>query len=251
MTGHWFEDVADHLGTAYLRYSFTKGTRHEVDALIDLLDLVPGERILDVGCGPGRHSLALAERGFDVVGIDIAERFVEIANTNAPDNATFLVCDARDLAFDQEFDAVISLCQGAFGLAGGAGAHDVLPARELDEPILNGMFRALKRGGRLGVSAFSAYFQLRYLEAHDTFDALTGVNHERTSIKSEAGVDQETDLWTTTFTPRELRLLARVVGLEVDDVFSVTPGDYARNAPTIDAPEFLLIAHRPGIKTAP
>ncbi len=44
----------------------------EVDALVSLFGLEPGERVLDVGCGPGRHALELASRGFDVVGVDIS-----------------------------------------------------------------------------------------------------------------------------------------------------------------------------------
>ena len=39
---HWFEPVADHLGSAYLRYSFTKGTAQEVAFLTDVLGLTPG-----------------------------------------------------------------------------------------------------------------------------------------------------------------------------------------------------------------
>ena len=51
---HWFEPLAEHMGSAYLRYSFTKGTVQEVTALEAMLDLPPDARVLDVGCGPGR-----------------------------------------------------------------------------------------------------------------------------------------------------------------------------------------------------
>jgi SAM-dependent methyltransferase len=237
---HWFEPVADHLGGAYLRYSFTKGTEQEVGFLVDVLGLAPGMRLLDVGCGPGRHAHALARQGLEVVGIDISQRFIDLATQGAPPGAAFHRADARALTFDGEFDAAISLCQGAFGLTGGPGAP-----LDGDGAVLDGMARALRPGGRLAVSAFSAYFQVRYLEQHDAFDADAGVNHERTEVRDEAGEGAEVDLWTTCFTPRELRLLAASVGLEVEHIWSVTPGAYARDAPTVDRPELLLVANRP------
>jgi SAM-dependent methyltransferase len=248
---HWFEPLADHLGAAYLRYSFTKGTANEVAFLVEALGLSPGDRVLDVGCGPGRHARALAQQGVMVHGVDISQRFVDLASDGAPDAATFERGDARRLSFDAEFDAAISLCQGAFGLAGGAGA----PAPDLqgsdpDGAILAGMARAVRPGGVVALSAFSAYFQVRYLEEADAFDADAGVNHERTVIKDEAGQDAEHDLWTSCFTPRELRLLARAAGLEPLHVWSVTPGDYARRPPDLDHPEFLLVARRPATPPA-
>ena len=231
---HWFEGIAAHARSAYLRYSFTKGTAQEVGFLVDALGLEPGMRVLDVGCGPGRHAHELARRGIAVHGIDISHDFVELAS-GVEALATFERLDARALAFDAEFDAAISLCQGAFGLLGGTD----------DGAVLAGMARALKPGGRVGVSAFSAYFMCRYLEDHDTFDAAAGVNHERTTVKDEQGSDAEFDLWTTCFTPRELRLLAAAAGLEVEHVWSVTPGAYIRAEPTTETPELLLVARRP------
>lgn len=238
--GHWFEALADHLGPAYLRYSFTKGTDQEVAFLVDALGLEPGMRVLDVGCGPGRHARALAERGISVHGVDISQRFIDLATADSPPGATFERADARSLAFDGEFDAAISLCQGAFGLTGGPGAP-----LDGDGDVLAGMARALRPGGRLAVSAFSSYFMVRYLEEQDTFDAEAGVNHERTTVRDEAGTAVPAEMWTTCFTPRELRLLARLCGLEVEDIWSVTPGRYARERPRTDTPEFLLVARRP------
>lgn len=240
---HWFEDLADHLGGAYLRYSFTKGTEQEIAFLVDVLGLEPGMRVLDVGCGPGRHAHALASRGIVVHGVDISERFVELARRDAPDGATFERLDARALPFDGEFDAAISLCQGAFGLAGGRGAE--AGPLDPDAAVLDGIARAVRPGGRVALSAFSAYFQVRHVEAMGSdFDAVRGVNHERTVIKDEEGTDAEVDLWTTCFTPRELRLLAARAGLDAEHVWSVTPGAYGRDEPTVDSEEFLLVARR-------
>ncbi len=237
---HGFEDLADHLGAAYLRYSFTKGTEQEVGFLVDALGLEPGMRVLDVGCGPGRHAHALGRRGIAVHGIDISQRFVDLAREDAPDGVTFERVDARSLPFADEFDAAISLCQGAFGLADwGTDVTTLDP----DTDVLDGIARALRPGGRAAVTAFSAYFQVRHVEAMGSqFHVNRGVNHERTVIKDEQGRDAEADLWTTCFTPRELRLMARASGLTVNQIWSVTPGAYAREQPTLDSEEFLLVA---------
>jgi SAM-dependent methyltransferase len=238
VTDHWFEPIADHLGSAYLRYSFTKGTRQEVDALVEWLDLPEGSRILDVGCGPGRHAHELARRGMLVHGIDISERFIQLAIESAPEGATFERLDARSMSFKSEFDAVICLCQGAFGLMT-AGNDDLV--------VFDHLARALRPGGKLVLSAFNAYFAVKYHDQAE-FDAGTGVSHEITEVKNEVGEAQSVDLWTGCYTPRELRLMCERVGLDVLAIHSVEPGRYVSEPPTVESPEFLLIASIPLIR---
>jgi len=233
--GHWFEPIAEHLGPAYLRYSFTKGTVQEVDFLCSALPLSPGSRVLDVGCGPGRHAHELARRGVTVHGVDISQRFIDLARSSAPPGASFERLDARALPFDAEFDVAMSLCQGAFGL---------LKADEEDRLVLEGMARAVRPGGRVVLSAFSAYFAVKY-QTDAEFDADLGIDHEHTEVRDPDGAVKPVELWTGCYTPRELRLLVPAAGLRLDAIWSVTPGEYAATRPTTETPEFLVLATRP------
>jgi SAM-dependent methyltransferase len=227
LTGREFEAIADHAGAAYLRYSFTKGTEQEVRFLVGALGLGPGDRVLDVGCGPGRHSNALRRIGIESVGVDISSSFLAAAG-----EGWWVRADARRLPFVRgSFDVAISLCQGGFGLLGG---------RE-EGVVLAEMARTVRSGGKLAVSGFSAYFAVRHLEDGETFDADTGVNHEIATVKDPAGRDRRFGLWTTCFTPREMRLMAAAARVEVTGLWSVSPGDYACRPPDLEHPELLLV----------
>ena len=240
--GPWFNEIAAFLGKAYWApdtsrvMAFTVGTDQEVDFLVDALGLAPGMRVLDVGCGPGRHALALAARGITVHGVDLSPEFVALArDASTGMSATFEVLDVRDLTFHREFDAAICLCQGGFGLLGGTN----------DEAVVGRIAGAVRADGGIAISAFSAYFALRWIEDGDDFDPATGVNHEVATLRNDAGEEITADLWTTCFTARELSLLARDSDLEVIAVSGVTPGDYAIRPVTLDRPELLLLARVP------
>lgn len=236
MPEHWFEPLADHMGSAYLRYSFTKGTEQEVTSLIDALGLRPGMTLLDVGCGPGRHTNEFARRGLLAHGVDISDRFVAIAAAAGVPGASFAREDARSLSFVGQYDAAISLCQGAFGLLG-TDVENIA--------VLDGMARSLRPSGRIALTAFSSYFRVKYQNDTD-FDAVSGVSHEHTELRNEQGQIAPAELWTTCFTPRELRLLFATVGLRIDEMWSVEPGGYHRSVPTVESPEFLVLGTKLG-----
>lgn len=236
----YFQELGDYLGEAYLRYSFTKGTKQEVDFLQELLDLPGGARVLDVGCGPGRHAIPLTQAGLQVTGIDVSERFLEIARDRGNEldlggeRLALFHVDAREMPFDAEFDAVISICEGAFGLM---GPDDTL--------VLRRMMEAARPGARVVLTTINAYCELQPDQIEGELDADKGIVHERTIIKNPDGGERETDLWISVYTPRELRLLSVGVGLAPEHVWAVDPGDYARRPPDVSHSELMLVARRP------
>jgi SAM-dependent methyltransferase len=108
-------------------------------AVLDLLAPLPGEHILDVGCGDGVLTEKIAAAGASVVGFDASEELVAAARARGID---VVLGDAHALPFSAEFDAVFS----------NAALHWM---REPDA-VLDGIRRALKPGGRF-VAEFGGF----------------------------------------------------------------------------------------------
>ena len=106
----WTLDIQDQ--------SLVEDTRRQVDFVIEKLQLRGGERILDLACGFGRHSLELARRGFSVTGVDSTPSYIEFAREEAKReglHAVFLCQDIREIEFEYAFDVVLSMADGAIG----------------------------------------------------------------------------------------------------------------------------------------
>jgi SAM-dependent methyltransferase len=100
------------------RMPWADRTDAEVNRALAMLKPDGPERILDLACGIGRHSLELAKRGFSVVGVDISPELLEIAEQEAKAQSldvTFVQADLRNLNLSEEFDLVLSLNDGAVG----------------------------------------------------------------------------------------------------------------------------------------
>ena len=107
---NWYEDL---FNQDYDRIYFPTFTPErnsaEVDFIESTLEIPKGGRILDVACGHGRHAVELAKRGYQVTGIDLSPRFIEMAiqssRSSGLSNAEFLVGDMRQTHFVNCFDA--------------------------------------------------------------------------------------------------------------------------------------------------
>lgn len=106
----WSLDIQD--------MSWVEHTQEEVEFIIDVLELSGTERVLDLACGFGRHAMEFARRGYSVVGVDITSDFIGEANRVASRDGLeidFICADLRDVSFDQPFDVVLNLADGAIG----------------------------------------------------------------------------------------------------------------------------------------
>lgn len=79
-----------------------------MDALINLLKLKKGDRVLDLACGRGRHALYLHKKGFTVKGIDLSKRNIAFARQHIP-SVDFEIKDMRENFGDSEFDYIFNL----------------------------------------------------------------------------------------------------------------------------------------------
>jgi SAM-dependent methyltransferase len=135
----WYATAFDGMSA---EMAWTERTGSEIDRALTMLRPEGGERILDLACGTGRHSLELVRRGFSVVGVEIGSELVEIARREAEEQgleAEFVEGDLRELDFEEEFDIVLNLNDGAVGY---------FETDEENHRTFEVIARALKPGGQ-------------------------------------------------------------------------------------------------------
>jgi len=111
---NWHDD--DEFWTLMAPFMFDEarwaGTVTEIDLITELTQMAPGTAVLDLGCGPGRHSLELARRGFQVTGVDRTRPYLQEARERASKEALdieFVESDMRSFRRPESFDVALSL----------------------------------------------------------------------------------------------------------------------------------------------
>jgi SAM-dependent methyltransferase len=129
----------------WLQATTDEQTRQEAVFIRQKLGVAPPARLLDVPCGGGRHSLALAAEGFHMTGVDISPEFLEAARASAAERklpVTWEQRDMRELPWQHEFD-------GAFCFGNSFGYAD----EEANADFVKAIYRALKTGARFILDA--------------------------------------------------------------------------------------------------
>jgi len=229
----------------YMENSFVANTDYEVNFIEEELKLSPGDAILDVGCGTGRHSLELARRGYQVTGIDLSERMLEEGRKIArAENleVEFIQADAREFTLDRIFAGCICICEGAFGLL--SMGEDPF---ERDLRILENIARVLKPGARFLLTALNGMKMIRQYQEEDIeqgrFDPVAVVE---TTPLSEMLEEAPADIYVREkgFLAAEIKLMLERAGFQLENIWGGTAGNWKRDRPRLDEMEIMAVSQK-------
>jgi cyclopropane fatty-acyl-phospholipid synthase-like methyltransferase len=223
---------------------FTQATKEEIEFLIEQFRLPQGASILDMGCGTGRHSVALAQHGFCVTGVDLSEHMLEKSRARAvaaKTQVTFIQCDATTFRSGPVFDAAVGLCEGAMGLLG-QGDDPI----ERDLTVLRNINAALKPNGQLIVNALNVFRVARrvgHAGEAETFDVMSQTTLSTVVFETLDG-PVEIACRERLYTPTEFALMLRVAGFAVEHVWGGTAGNWRREPMDLDEYELMAVARK-------
>lgn len=248
----WYEMLFENYGQKYDSESFTQGTIGECDFIEREIGYNKSIRILDIGCGTGRHSIELSKRGYTITGIDLSDSQLARAREKAEKqgvNIDLLKYDARELPFENEYDLVIMLCEGAFPL---------METDEMNYEILKNATQSLRERGKFIFTTLNGLFPLYHSveEFHasttdpgnatyrsNTFDLMTFRDHNITEVEDDNGNKKKLECNERYYVPSEIAWLLKTLGYRKIEIFGAQLGAFSRQDKlTTEDFEMLVIA---------
>lgn len=234
----WYESLFENYGEKYDSENFAQGTIGECNFIEKEINYNKELKIIDIGCGTGRHTIELTKRGYNVTGIDLSESLLKKAREKAAAqnlNINFQKHDARKLPFNNQFDVAIMLCEGAFPL---------METDEMNYEILKNATNALKDQGKLIFTTLNGLFPLFHsieefcdsttLEGNATysnnsFDLMTFRDYNITIVEDDFGNKKELECNERYYIPPEITWLLKTLGYKKIDIYGAKLGAFSRN----------------------
>ena len=251
MSKKWYEALFENYGRNYDSESFTHGTVGECDFIEKEINFDKSQKILDVGCGTGRHAIELTKRGYCVTGIDLSVSQLKRANEKAKEqnlSIDFQCQDARNLPFDSEFDVAIMICEGGFSL---------MESDEMDYEILKNVTKSLKPHAKFIFTAPNGLFPLNNnvdefyaskaegnsIVKNSTFDLMTFRDYNIVEFEDDDGNKKTLECNDRYYVPCEITWLLKSLGYTTIDIFGARLGEFSReHTLTVKDFEMLVIA---------
>ncbi|MBN2481389.1 MAG: methyltransferase domain-containing protein [Bacteroidales bacterium] len=250
----WYEILFENYGETYDQESFTRGTVGECDFIEKELNFNKSLKLLDVGCGTGRHSIELSKRRYTVTGIDLSETQLAKAGEKAARQnlkIDFLKHDARNLPFEGEFDVAIMICEGGFPL---------METDEMNYEILKNVTKSIQKQGKFIFTTLNGLFPLYHSVEEfcdtttdegnatyrsNTFDLMTFRDYNITTIVDDSGTKKELECNERYYVPSEITWMLKSLEYKKIDIFGAKLGAFSRNDKlTTEDFEMLVIAEK-------
>ncbi len=210
-----------------------------IDALLAHLHPSVQARFLDLACGSGRHSVYLAEKGYEVTGIDLSDELIKKARADERDNLSFYVHDMRNEFRVNYYDYVLNLFT-SFGYFDTDHEH---------VRVLHNVFKGLKSGGAFALDFFNAEKVIATLVKNETqkmngarFDISrvveNGFLYKNITVVTANGTEQKFQERVRAYKPDELQHCFSAAGLSITERF----GSYDLKPFTKNSDRLILIA---------
>lgn len=248
----WYESLFEDYARKYDKEPFVQGTAGECDFIEQEIGRNKSAKIIDIGCGTGRHAIELTKRGYHVIGVDLSESQLARARQKTKEaglKIDFQKADARALPFDGEFDLAIMLCEGGFSL---------METDEMNFEILKNAARALRSRGKFIFTTLNGLFPLfhsvkEFYESMQkegqsqckdcSFDLMTLRDHNTAVFEDDSGNKKELKCNERYYMPSEITWLLKALGFKKIDIFGAKLGAFSRKDKlTTEDFEMLVVA---------